>query len=211
MKVADRWMAIARYLRNIGRNSLVERFDCRVGEEGGGGLSKRRHAREKNIHRTKGNVMKSVRLDDALATCTNGGRMKDLPSTVSLWEDVHSRNSASPTLCFRTSDNRRSSSSLVPSPFSAWWWRIEAGGQRREERRVEWMRRRRKERMSCLPLDKTRSANSRGQKKLLLSRFPCKISIQKSSLQVIRSTLSAMARNTEQAWTKNIYWYIWTK
>lgn len=72
MKMVDRSTTggSSRYLGDIGCSRAG---DLTIGEEGGR-LSKRRHARGKNIHRTKGNVMKSVRLGDALRQRARGGR-----------------------------------------------------------------------------------------------------------------------------------------
>lgn len=126
---------ISRYQGNIG---CCGRFDCR--KEGG-----------KNIHRTKGNVMKSVRLGHALRG--GGGYHLRFP----LRGASTPRNSAQLPLCFRTSDNRHSSSSRSVPLFPEVW--TPPGSRRRKEREErrkgrtnEW--RRRKERMSCLPLEK---------------------------------------------------------
>lgn len=148
----------SRYLGDIGCSRAG---DLTVGEEGGR-LSKRRHARGKNIHRTKGNVMKSVRLGDALRQRARGeggkgGGMKDTIYRFPLRASTP-RNSASSPRFVSVHLITAIPPPLVPSPFFPEVWRIqEAGGQRREERRRregsnEW--RRRKERMSCLPLEK---------------------------------------------------------
>lgn len=126
---------ISRYQGNIG---CCGRFDCR--KEGG-----------KNIHRTKGNVMKSVRLGHALQE--EGDTIY-----VSLWEERPLPGIQPSFLFVSVHLITAIPPPLVPSPFSLkCGLRQDPGGERREKkggkgRTNEW--RRRKERMSCLPLEK---------------------------------------------------------
>lgn len=156
---------ISRYQGNIG---CCGRFDCR--KEGG-----------KNIHRTKGNVMKSVRLGHALQ---GEGYHLRFP----LRGASTPRNSAQLPLCFRTSDNRHSSSSRSVPLFPEVW--TPPGSRRRKEREErregsnEWMAATKGTDELFAPW-KTRSANSHGQKSL--PSFPSSFTSRKrNSFRAIR-------------------------